>query len=498
MEVVSIAQHVAIPMLRQLSLTRTSLLSRRRHRWPLPGRQQPGAPAVQVGTVVNTQRRAFRSSDEYERWSRRVEASAKRGVEFAEVGGGGAAKVAPILCEVNPYAEQRLKFGRIAGAPVGTSSHAAIETTWPVSTDPVLAKDVRNLQDWAAVRLGKFYEALDALTGDSAYLHILNGGGGADDDGADDRSKGRLALVTAGHYFSRKVGRTLPDQDFVLRCYPTHVGNSSIEIRTDAFQNGHLMNFCHTIMVCLDPETHRPVKGKLPPLLDDPMDRFQTERSELAELHAQIRRCRAEDSMSLSSRNLTHPPTEEEMRGVHEMQRNNASRAHYVKVSDNTHSNKTVVFPEMRNLHGKTFGGFVVAQAFDLAYMAAEYYTRGRRFVSLGVDEATFLMPVGIGDLLNFQTRVVHADAGTGVFRVTVNVDVLDRADPAAGRPKSRTNFLRFIFASNPSEDPVQPLLPESYEEILSYVSAARRHAVEPVQPGTLLEISKFLSGFES
>ena len=63
------------------------------------------------------------------------------------------------------------------------------------------------------VRLSKFYEALDALTADVAYAHT------------DGIAKG-LALVTAGHYNSVKLGRTSPKRDIHLRSYITAVSQN--------------------------------------------------------------------------------------------------------------------------------------------------------------------------------------------------------------------------------------------------------------------------------
>lgn len=389
-------------------------------------------------------------------------------------------EVAPFLCGVNAFAEHRLRFSKAASAKPGTPSAATVEATWPISSDEVVARDVGDLQGWSAFRLGKFYEALDALTADAAYLHT------------DGHARG-LALVTAGHYFSRKLARTVAERDVTIRCYPTSVGSSSLEIRTDALQNSEhgtekLLNSCHTVMVCVDAETLKPVKGVVPALEADPDDAGQGERTQLAALHAQVRKWRANESISLYSRHLTKPPDDTEMAAIHALHRE-ATRTDTVTVAEHTHAALVVAFPERRNVHGKTFGGFVAAQAFDLAYCAAIAFTQGRPFASLGIDEATFLQPVAIGDLVSFQCRVVHVDTLTGVFRISINVDVPDKRQLHA-RP-NRTNFLRFIFAADPAY--VKPVLPVSYAEILGFVNAARRNEVEPIAQATLAEISSFV-----
>ena len=436
---------------------------------------------VTHGKISTSSKRCFLSKADYESWSHRVVMSKKELCpnDVAHVSNPKA--VAPFLCDVNPLAEQRLQFHRCDSATVGTPSHSMVETTWPISSDPILARDAGDVQGWSAIRLGKFYETLDALTADSAYIHT------------DGHAKG-LALVTAGHYFSRKLTRTIPDVDFSMRCYPTAVGNSSIEIRTDAIQNMKLVNFCHTIMVCVDRKTLRPVKGMIPPLLNDPMDAGQDERSRLAELHNQVRKYRAESSISLYSRKLSAPPNDVEMRKIHALHRqaklHSASFSQIVNVSDYSYSTAFIVFPEHRNVHGKTFGGYVVAQAFDCAYVAATRFVKGRPFAAVGMDEASFLQPIGIGDLIDFHCQVVHSDPAKGVFRVSVYVTVLDKQDPAREKI-TRTNYLRFIFAAETNSIP--PVLPRSYSEILGYVNAERRHIVEPVSAISLADMAEFL-----
>jgi acyl-coenzyme A thioesterase 9 len=425
--------------------------------------------------------RLFQTKEEYEAWSKRVVMSRKLASPNQVKPVSSPKSLAPFLCDVNPFAEQRLQFRRFAYDLVGTPSYSTVETVWPISTDPVLAREVGDLLRWSAIRIGKFYEALDALTADSAYMHT------------DGHAKG-LALVTAGHYFSRKLSRTVPDVDVTIRCYPTAVGNSSIEIRTDALQNDQLVNFCHTIMVCVDGTTLKPVKGMIPPLQDDPTDLLQAERLQLANLHSQVRKQRAESSVSLYSRNLSKPPSDSEMREIHALHReatHSASITKIVDVAAHSISTSLVVFPERRNVHGKTFGGFVVSQAFEFAYVAATRYVKGRPFASFGIDEVSFLQPIAIGDLINFHCRVIHADPKSGVFRISVNVDVLDKQDPSRQRI-SRTNFLRFIFAAEANTIP--PLLPRSYSEILGYVNAARRHAVEPISATSLSDLAEFVS----
>mmetsp|Transcript_11185 Transcript_11185/g.36959 ORF Transcript_11185/g.36959 Transcript_11185/m.36959 type:complete len:453 (+) Transcript_11185:3-1361(+) len=435
------------------------------------------AAAAKVIRIRPASRRQFESAAAYYGWLDRVVATKKEVNDFEEADGK---EIAPFLVGVNPFAEHRLRFRRVKGATKGTSSFSCVDATWPISTDELVRKDVADLQGWSSFRLRKFYEALDALTADGAYTHV-------------GRDRG-LALVTAGHAFSRKLGRTPERTDLTLRSYVTSTGSSSLEVRTDAIQivgnTEVLRNFCHTTMVAVDEKTLKPVKGAVPPLLlkssSEDLPR-QEARRELALEHARIRKRRAKESVSLFTPKLSKPPTQSEMNAIHELHYGKRGSSRVVAVAEHTHSDAFVVFPESRNVHGKTFGGYALAQAFDLAYFAASSFVGPgkNRFAPLGLDEANFLHPVSIGDHIKVTARVVHSCVDTGVFRVSVFITQL-------GGNLQRTNFLRFVFAAEPHT--IDAVLPETYEEILGHVSAARRHNEEPISPTGRSDLDAFFS----
>lgn len=423
-----------------------------------------------------------------------------------------AEREAPFLSSVDPFAPQLIfRCAPPAATPLHSASASMIEVTWPLATNAMLQNAVSDIRErgelgWSAMRLGKFYEALDALTGDVAHKHVSNGGGSYN-------------LVTGGHYHSVKLARALPGVDMTLRCYITRTGSSSLEVRTDAVQvlssTGveRLVNVCHTVMVATDPATGKGVKGAVPPLIPSGGEDEEAEaiRTELGELHSKIRSRRASEVLFIrdirdGKMKLTMPPTQAEMVEVHELHKRAAASsgiaAHRAvgpdeigcpdEVSEHTHTTSLVVFPEHRNVHGNAFGGFVTAHAFDLAYFAARFYTKGEPFAAIGLDEAVFLSPVKVGDSITFTARVVHAADAT--FRVFVTVGVLDTAAPH--QLARRTNVLRFVFAVDP-ESPAakRAVLPRSYREILMHVEAARRHAVEGPNGSAKKELLEYFAG---
>ena len=160
------------------------------------------------------------------------------------------------------------------------------------------------------------------------------------------------------------------------------------------------------------------------------------------------------------------------MSGIHEpggrrrRWRSSAVRAEKLEtIAHHTHHKAVIVYPESRNLAGNTFGGFVMAQAHDLAHYAARYFVRGAPLAPFGLDEAVFHQPVSVGDMASFTAKVVHCGTD-GVFRVFVTVGIVD---PHNWSAPQRTNRLLFTFATSPE---AAPTLPTTYSEILMYTEA--------------------------
>ena len=493
-------------------------------------------------------RRDYTSLAEYDTWKQQVKDSTlsfPRSKRIPLV----LKESAPFLHSVSPMADDHLELYGFCDNDKGNDGKQSkntnntkgnkspqdsfLECKYPLSTDVLLRNSITDFSNWSSFRLGKFYEAVDALTADVAYRHVLV----VDDDDAaatttTNTTDFSVALVTAGHYHSRKFHRTDIHKDVYLRSYITHVGTSSMEVRTDGIQKIHargaqgtedeeeeiLVNVCHTIMVALDTATGKPlgkVGRQLPPLvLDVPspdaevdqedyydLHRRMVLRSELAKQHATIRTRRAtEQAMHLRS-SVSKPPTQEEFQKLHhlhqdralklqQLQKRLATRKHDTdaaaaaaadsitisippRVQDYTFRSSTVIFPENRNVHGKLFGGYVMVEAQSLAQYAATMFSQGKPIIPLGIDEAIFLQPISIGDCVTFTARLVHATQYT--CRVLVIVEVRDPANRDV--MPLRSNRLMFVFGGESFVSTT--IIPETYSEILMHIDAQRRYNVE-------------------
>mmetsp|Transcript_15780 Transcript_15780/g.31447 ORF Transcript_15780/g.31447 Transcript_15780/m.31447 type:complete len:463 (+) Transcript_15780:87-1475(+) len=427
---------------------------------------------------LTSQKRYFQNLAEFDQWREDVRGS--RLVAPETTTSMPLQKAAPFLHSVCPM-EKHLHLsgnGDFVVGPDGAEGlksprDSLLQCTYPLESDELLRHATADFSSFAPVRLGKFYSVVDALTADVAYRHC------GEIDGNIP------TLVTAGHYQSRKLDKTYSHRDLLIQSYVTQVGTSSMEVRTDAIQFNEedntevLVNVCHTVMVALDKESGKSLGkvGKAIPGLKVETD-DDAQRQALAEQHANIRRQRAAKTVQLHAPAST-PPNMEELECLHQLHQ---TRVKHLMVDGNssdippsvkdfTFQSSTIIFPESRNVHGKLFGGFVMEESQSLAQYCATFFAKGKPIIPLGIDEAVFLSPIRIGDMVTFEAKVVHSSANT--CRVTVNVDVKDPAD--RHKVPKRSNRITFVFGGSNFPG----ILPETYSEMLEYIDAKKLYEVE-------------------
>ena len=127
-----------------------------------------------------------------------------------------------------------------------------------------------------------------------------------------------------------------------------------------------------------------------------------------------------------------------------------------------------------KNRHGKMFGGYLMRQAFDIAYVTAALLTPNGIAELLRVDQVLFLKPVPVGSVMDLRSKVtlIEEIEGTGkVMRVVVK---------GYNEFGEQTNNFNFLFVvKDPNFD--RAILPETFNEILEYHEAKRRLSFERV-----------------
>lgn len=164
--------------------------------------------------------------------------------------------------------------------------------------------------------------------------------------------------------------------------------------------------------------------------------------------------------------------------------------------SETRQSNIRLCHPQERNIHGSVFGGFLMREAFELAYTTASIYVGGRVW-TVSMDDIAFRKPVPVGSILSLSSEVTYAEGEPRkTFQVSVMAEVISDLKDVR---KDLTNVFHFTFARHDesmtwtrgmiisaakanenSQDHgrvglVKRLMPLTYSEIMKYLLGKRR-----------------------
>jgi len=140
---------------------------------------------------------------------------------------------------------------------------------------------------------------------------------------------------------------------------------------------------------------------------------------------------------------------------------------HGYKFINQTKIEKTLIMHlQNRNVHGKIFGGFLMREAFELAWACVYLYAKGEYPEIIHIDEVTFLIPVDVGSLITFTAQVTYVEETLIHVLVTCEKMMIQTGEAQ----KTTEVHLTFITKSQ-----LQPVLPDSYESGMKYLEAKRR-----------------------
>ena len=117
--------------------------------------------------------------------------------------------------------------------------------------------------------------------------------------------------------------------------------------------------------------------------------------------------------------------------------------------------------PDMANFSGNVHGGAILKQLDQVAYACASRYA-GRYVVTLSVDQAMFLQPIHVGELVTFLASVNH----TGTSSMEIGIKVV--AEDIRSQVVRHVNSCFFtMVAVDDDKKPaaVPPLSPRTEEE---------------------------------
>lgn len=128
--------------------------------------------------------------------------------------------------------------------------------------------------------------------------------------------------------------------------------------------------------------------------------------------------------------------------------------------------NLIICQPENRNRFNKIFGGFIMRQAFELAWANTYVFGKSRPFC-MHMDDILFKAPVEVGQLLYFNSQICYTEDNFIQTRVSAEV-----VNPKTGE-LSVTNVFHFTFQIIDRDPPF--IVPKTYHESMMYLTG-RRH----------------------
>jgi acyl-coenzyme A thioesterase 9 len=150
------------------------------------------------------------------------------------------------------------------------------------------------------------------------------------------------------------------------------------------------------------------------------------------------------------------------------------THANEIFISATKMTNTVICQPQYRNIHNKVFGGFLLKQAFELAFVNA-YQFLGTQPVFREVDRVLFRHPVEIGDILRLDSCIIwttprgEKNPNTGNHSPAhpmVHVEVIANVISPELQTLKVTNVFHFTFEARNCEV-VKSMLPTNIEEAM-------------------------------
>ncbi|CAJ0587543.1 unnamed protein product, partial [Mesorhabditis spiculigera] len=326
----------------------------------------------------------------------------------------------------------------------------------------------RYLTAKGTVRMGRLLEDLDHYAVWLCYLHNRSDVTKLDSPPSLPRSIVTGCVDRIGYH-----GVHLGDRDLILEGHVSWVGRSSMETTIRVFQDAGDQSLkqvlkANFVLVSRDANDLNSVM---------PVHPLTTTTPEEAAIMHQGAEANRERKYKEKRSLLKVPPTPDEWKALHQIflsNLNQTNSGNYTvslrpgqKWMKNTEMRNTeLCFPEFQNIYGKVFGGFLMREAVELAFICAKYFSKGS--VSLvSTDDILFREAVNIGDLIQFTARVTYTEKNFMQIRVYA-----ETCDEEFQQTKM-TNEFSFTFSADDSRE-VHQVVPDDYGAGMLYLSGKR------------------------
>lgn len=331
----------------------------------------------------------------------------------------------------------------------------------PLGADPVLRD--RYLLHNGGVRIGRLLEAMDMFAVHTVFKHIYN-------PKQKDGMKSPYSIVTALVDNIDIKKNIHPERDIKISGHVTWVGKTSAESTLELHQkydgNWEKVTEALFVLVARNP-------ANTGSAFINPLEIVTEEEKEIYNKgkENQVRR-RTMANTSL----FTQPPTEEEKVEIHDFflktvdHKAMSYRARVLPnnstwMEDSTLKNLLICQPENRNIFNKIFGGFIMRQAFELAWANAFVYGQARPYC-MYMDDIWFRAPVEIGSLLYLNSKICYTTEK--FIQTRVSAEILE---PQTGK-MSVTNVFQYTFKLK--EKKPRQIIPKTYHEGMMWLEGKR------------------------
>lgn len=362
--------------------------------------------------------------------------------------------------------------------PVRSMVDSYDECIIPLASSSTMQK--RHTSGQGFVRFGRILEDMDEFAVWLSYRYVQYPGLSF---GVPMPVNMVTALVDSIHSEDMEIR---PQHDLKLCGHISWVGRTSMEVTMELLQilvpqqpARHLLT-AKFVMVAMEANASKTVPvNKLVPKNEEEQAIFDEGAASVA------RRKKFQESGILKQ-----PPTQEERDLLHKLFLEDFDPETYILKSDECPAgaiwmqdakltNVVICQPEFENLYNKVFGGFLMRNAFELAW-ATTYILSGRRPKTYHTDDIWFRRPVELGSLLHYESQVVYTQ--DHFVQVNVNATVIK---PDVGT-KEITNVFHFTFSLD-GDHPAPRVIPRSYPESMLYIEGKRYldHALSKRKPAS-------------
>ena len=302
------------------------------------------------------------------------------------------------------------------------------------------------------MRIGKLLEIMDFIAGRVCYRHLAVLG--------DHKFTCVTACIDNFQVFEDNYSL---DENIFIEAYLSYVGSRTMEVQVDVLSTSNkLLMSVNFLFVA---KSNDPTEKRVPAL-----DLENDENPDKAHLLYEMGKVNQDKRITeAKTSSFKIPPSPSEMQELHEIWLGDDSQGNRISMADTIQKKTELKHLSDRNVHGTVFGGTLMRESFELAFVTADLIApKGNSPHLVHISDTQFYKPVHAGNIVNYES-VVNYIQGNNVS-VNVTIDVLDKDEK--GIKAERTNEFNVIFDIGKS---VGKIVPQSYKEAMQYIQGKRK-----------------------